>query len=738
MISVFGIRHHGPGSARSVRGALESLHPDIVLVEGPPDADGLIPHAAHKEMIPPVALLVYRPDQPLQAVYYPFTKFSPEWQAIQYALAAKIPVRFMDLPQANRFSADDGNLPEITELDAERHVPVDPFSWIAEAAGYTDGERWWEHFVEQRREGLDVFQGIVELMSALREETEKLPASDRDEQNILREASMRTIIRAAQAEGYQNIAVVCGAWHSPKLQHLEHFKEDAKLLKGLPKTQVSATWVPWTYNRLTRSSGYGAGIESPGWYEHLWETQTAIVEQWMVKVSHAMREEDLGISPAHAIEATRLAETLASLRESPLPGLTELNEVVRAVFCFGDDVPLRLVHEKLIVGTRMGKVPSTTPSVPLQLDLLAAQKRTRLEPSASPETLDLDLRKPLLLERSQLLHRLNVLGIPWGKLASARGAKGTFHEIWQIEWKPEFAVNVIEASLWGNTVLEATVNKIESDASKTTELPVLTRLVEFALLADLPNSIPALMTIIQKAAATSGDVSHLMQALPHLANVLRYGNVRRTDTSMVKQVVDELITRICIGLPAACSALNDDAAQGFFEHINAVQSAVGILQDDSHTQAWINALEQLASQDGVHGLLRGRACRLLFDRSTADGDTAGKMSLALSPGTPVPQAAAWVQGFLHGSGLALIHHAALWQLINQWVMSLAGETFISVLPLLRRTFSTFPAGERRQIGELAKSGGQAEVLHGNDHLDMSRVEKVLPLLIKILGKREAS
>jgi Family of unknown function (DUF5682) len=735
MISVFGIRHHGPGSARSLQQTLESLRPDIVLVEGPPDADELIPLAAHREMTLPVALLIYLPDQPQHAVYYPFTEFSPEWQAIQFALAKKIPVRFMDLPQANQLSANGKKTPGIKESEIESQKPEDPFTWIAEASGYTDGERWWEHFVEQRRESRDVFQGILELMSALREEMEKTSALDKDD-NALREASMRTIIRAAQAEGFQNIAVVCGAWHAPKLLQPENFKKDARLLKGLTSTQVSATWVPWTYNRLTRISGYGAGIESPGWYEHIWETKTAIVEKWMVKVAHAMRAEDLGISPAHAIEATRLAETLAALRESPLPGLMELNEVVRAVFCFGDDAPLRLVHEKLIVGTRMGKVPPNAPSVPLQLDLFAAQKRTRLEPSASPETLDLDLRKPLLLERSRLLHRLNVLGIPWGQLATTRGAKGTFRELWQIEWKPEFAVNVIEASLWGNTVLDAAANKIEADAHNTNELPALTRLVESALLADLANSIPGLMGTIQKVAATSGDISHLMQALPPLANVLRYGNVRQTDTSMIRQVVDELMARICIGLPSACSALSDDAAGQFFEHINAVQNAVGILQDDSHTQAWLRALEHLASQDGVHGLIRGRACRLLFDRSRADGDTARQMSLALSPGTPTSQAAAWVQGFLHGSGLALIHHASLWQLVNQWVLSLSNETFISILPLLRRTFSTFPAGERRQIGELAKTGGQVAILQGENHLDISRVEKVLPLLIKILGEQQ--
>src|SRR6476469_7676014 len=101
-VHIFGIRHHGPGSARSVRQVLKELRPDCVLVEGPPDADDLLPLLIHKEMKPPVALLVYAADRPSEAVYYPFAAFSPEWQAIHHALKAGVPVRFMDLPQAHQ------------------------------------------------------------------------------------------------------------------------------------------------------------------------------------------------------------------------------------------------------------------------------------------------------------------------------------------------------------------------------------------------------------------------------------------------------------------------------------------------------------------------------------------------------------------------------------------------------------------------------------------------------------
>ena len=744
MISILGIRHHGPGSARSVRAALESLRPDAVLVEGPPDADDLIPLAGQAGTIPPVALLLYVPDAPQQAVYYPFAAFSPEWQALQYALKAKVPVHFMDLPQKYQLvGLGDWELGKPNpgpDLPIPNPQHTDPFALIAEAAGYSDGERWWEHFVEQRRAGTDTtFVGILELMAALRAETEKAPGPGAVH-NRVREASMRNIIRRVQADGYQNIAIICGAWHAPALVDLDTAKEDEKILeahiRAAGTTPVAATWVPWTYDRLARRSGYGAGIDSPGWYEHIWQTQEHLVESWMVRVAHLMRQEDLGISPAHAIEGTRLAETLAALRGRPLAGLPELDEAVQAIFCFGDETPMRLIHEKLVIGVRMGKVPPETPSVPLQRDIAAAQKRTRLEPSPAPESIDLDLRKPLLLERSQLLHRLNIIGIPWGKLQTTRGAKGTFHEIWQIEWKPEFAIAIIEASLWGNTVLDAASAKVTNEAANASELPALTTLVEAALLANLTDAIPSLLGRVEQVAATSSDIPHLMGALPPLANVLRYGNVRRTDTRMVKQVVDELVTRICIGLGPACSALDDDAAQAMFEQINATQNAIGILQDAAHAESWAQTLGLLAAQDGVHGLVRGSACRLLFERAGAANETARQMGLALSPGTPAAQAAAWVQGFLHGSGQALIHHPRLWQMLDEWVLSLPEALFTTLLPLLRRTFSTFATPEKRQIGELARSGGRTLAFAGNDDLDEARAAKSLALVIKILGNQE--
>src|SRR5205085_2296582 len=213
--------------------ALERLVPDVLLVEGPPDAQALIPLAIVPEMKPPVALVVYPPDRPGLGVFYPFAAFSPEWNVIRYALERGIPVRFCDM-------------------------------------------------------------------------------------------------RQARGDGFSRIAVVCGAWHGPALETLPPRKKDDALLRGLKRVKVDATWVPWTASRLTYVSGYGAGVESPAWYRHLWETNGDLTA-WLVAAARLLRSEDLDASPAQVVDAVRLAEALAALRDRPQPSLSEVTEATLSV-----------------------------------------------------------------------------------------------------------------------------------------------------------------------------------------------------------------------------------------------------------------------------------------------------------------------------------------------------------------------------------------------------------------------
>ncbi|HEY1107024.1 MAG TPA: DUF5682 family protein, partial [Opitutaceae bacterium] len=342
-LRILGIRHHGPGCARSVVEALEAQPPAAVLIEGPPEADELIAAAALEGMTPPIALLIHRADDPKQAVFYPFAEFSPEWQAIRWALARGVPVKFMDFPWVHRFALRDEPpaTPETAPAPAEPEEPVvdieirrDPLSVLAQADGYQDSERWWNDRVEERGDPAGMFTAILEAMTAVRTEL-ALPESREERQ---REAWMRRVIRETQREVLGEITVVCGAWHAPVLANPPKVSADNEVLKGLPKCKVGATWVPWTFQRLCFASGYGAGIASPGWYEHLWKHRRdpQLTARWLARVSRLLRSRDLDASTAQVIDGVRLAEHLAAFRGRAIPGLAELNEAALAVFCHGD------------------------------------------------------------------------------------------------------------------------------------------------------------------------------------------------------------------------------------------------------------------------------------------------------------------------------------------------------------------------------------------------------------------
>jgi len=727
VIELFGIRHHGPGSARSLRQALGELGPDVVLIEGPPEADGLVELARDAQMQPPVALLGYVPGEPRTAAFWPFAVFSPEWQAIRYALGAGIPVRFCDLPAAHQLAMAD-------RRDRPR---TDPVGDLATAAGYDDPERWWEDVVEHVP-GPAVFAALAEAIGVLRAED---PGPD--PRDAVREAHMRKALRRTVKDGYQRIAVVCGAWHVPALSDLPAAAADDRLLRGLPKVKATFTWIPWTYGRLAYTSGYGAGIRSPGWYDHLFSSGGQPIERWLAKAAAVLRDEGVPASSAHVIESVRLADALAALRGRPLAGLEEVTEAARAVLCEGSDVLIALIQRRLVVGERLGTVPAATPMVPLQRDLHDQQRSLRLRPEANPRDYDLDLRKPNDLARSHLLHRLTLLGVRWGMPQQGRTRNiGTFRESWQLTWRPELDLALIEASMWGSTVAAAAAQRARSLAGEATALANLTALVERCLLADLGDALPDVLAAVRDRAALEGDVSQLMAALPALVRAARYGDVRGTDPGRLGEVAVEMITRICAGLPAAVTSLDEMAERVMRDRVDAVHSATGLLADAGSRTRWLDTLMRVAPR--CPPLISGRLTRLLLDagRLTAD-DVATRMSRELSAAAPAAAAAGWAEGFLAGSGLLLLHDDKLLSLADGWLAGLTADGFAAVLPALRRTFGEFEPPERRAIGDKAArldgSGRPpAPAVSADDDLDQDRAAIAVRAVATILGLRAAA
>ncbi len=779
-LGLFGIRHHGPGSARSLLAALADLDPAIVLIEGPADASGLLHYAALPDMVPPLALLVHAEAEPANAVFYPFAAYSPEWQAIRWALTYGRTVRFIDLPGENKLAlqaaiiaeAKGDGLPEETEWPVEpdlageagadtatandpaEAIRRDPLGYLAAVAGYDDGEAWWNALIEQSANEPAVFAAIESAMSELRSHTDSSgprmsAAGGTDDQ---REAHMRLAIAAAVKQTDGPVAVVCGAWHVPALRQKRKPADDRALIKGMPRIKVAATWIPWTDTRLAAASGYGAGVASPGWYAHLWNefgadghsgrfTIRGFTARWQVRVASLLRDKGRPASTASVIDAARLAEALAGIRDLAMPGLEEMRAASLSALCFGEPAPMALIESELVIGRGVGRIDEGVPQMPLAGDLARWQKRLKLKPEALDREISLDLRSESGLAKSLLLHRLTMIKVPWGTLTDTRSSRGTFRENWILRWEPEFSVALAEALVYGTTIEQAAGNAAIEEARAAGSLAGISDIVRGCLLAGLDEAARQTIALLQERAVATSDVAALAGAVPPLATILRYGTARAMPIEELRLLVVSLAEAVCAGLVHACRRLQPPEAESLRQALVGLDQALTLLDRAATTDAWQRSLAALADDGEGDQLLRGFAVRALYDRAALDAKaTGGYLSRGLSRSVPPAEAGRWLEGFLGQAGQVLLHDAELRGVVGDWLAGLDEDIFMSTLPMLRRAFTSLDASERRRLLDevvkepVVRRESDGSTTHSADAGALAPgFVAALPLLLTILG-----
>lgn len=165
--------------------------------------------------------------------------------------------------------------------------------------------------------------------------------------------------------------------------------------------------------------------------------------------------------------------------------------------------------------------------------------------------------------------------------------------------------------------------------------------------------------------------------------------------------------------------------------------AMATLNDSEMSDMWKEFIRQMQHTAHVHPLLSGYASRLMYDKGEiAPEAMQHTLSFYSSVGNSPSDMAYWFKGFLRSSGSILLLDDKLWDLINTWVCGLEEETFMELLPILRRTFSEFTSPERRKLGEKAKYYQSTDTTvavpfatgyHAED------ASQVVPLVCRLLG-----
>ncbi|MEZ6073677.1 MAG: DUF5682 family protein [Pirellulales bacterium] len=305
------------------------------------------------------------------------------------------------------------------------------------------------------------------------------------------------------------------------------------------------------------------------------------------------------------------------------------------------------------------------------------------------------------LFRSTLLHRLNALNVPWGRLNAPGRSRGTFRERWVLNWEPEYAVALVENLVYGATIEQAAAGRIVARVQVSTKLGELSNLVFEALTAQLPQAAATVSGALEHRAGQATDCLELLSALPPIADVLRYGKAREFDTAQMSLLFHRIAVGASLALHHASRGLDDEAATILRQSIRDADRALQLVESSS-LEVWLNALQEVVSDDQATSLVAGQAARLLYEGEYMTSQQAvDVLARKLSPGTSTSEAAGFFEGFLEGAGNRLIHDQQLRRCVSEWIMVLDYQTFVESLPLFRRVFANMDSMERRRLLDAA-------------------------------------
>ena len=710
----FGIRHLSPAGAYHLRRLLDEREPELILVEGPSDFTALLGDIAGAETKPPIAVMAYTKESPIRTILYPFAEYSPEYQAVLWAKDHGVPCRFIDLPSGVFLGIQRPVTETTLSDDSEKQGSGDVYRLLDSQCGESGHEAFWEYTMEHSQTPEEYMAGAAVFGEELRSLT---AGNDSDWPEILvREAYMRRQIARAAAEGFapERTVVVTGAYHTAGLLSDAPAMTDKERGK-LPAVECSVTLMPYSYYRLSSRSGYGAGNKAPFYYGMVWRSfleqdRELALYTYLTSISTYQREHGFMVSSAEVIEAVELSKSVAALGGHSLPALCDLRDAAVTCMGHGHFSEIALAAAATEIGTVTGSLPQGVSRTSLQDDFYRNLRDLKLEKYRSEvaESISLDLRENLNvkseaaafrdLNRSFFLHRLRVLNVGFGTLQPLRQEDATWAEAWTLKWTPEVEIELVEATLKGDTVTGAASFSMRERAREATEISAAAKLLEESYLCGMPEMVAYITDILQHLAADSSALTDLAVSAESISVVMRFGDIRRLDSSPLVPVLEQIFLRACLLLVSACFC-DDPAAEQIVRSVDRLNS-VCLHHDFLDEERFVRLMEEIASRDDINTRISGFCTAVLLERGRMQDEELGReVKRRLSKGIPAELGAGWFAGLSKKNRYALIARLSLWKELSSYLDTLDEEEFKRALLFLRRAFSDFTPGEKADVAE---------------------------------------
>ncbi|MER7371912.1 DUF5682 family protein [Streptomyces lanatus] len=723
-----GVRHHSPACARLVGGAIEELRPAYVLVEGPADMNDRLDELLLGHELPVAVFSHYRDETRVATSWTPLCDYSPEWVALREGRASGAEVRFIDLPSWHPAFAERADRRTNRYADAEARY--------AEAT-----ERLCAHFAVDSVDAL--WDGLFEITES--ETTEpggddlqaRLDAyfelvrgdAEADSGDRAREEYMASWVRAALAHaGERPVLVVTGGFHQPALRALSRQRDDWSdgseewpEIPAPPPGAIGGSFlVPYSFRQLDAFAGYQSGMPSPGYYQQLWEEGPQAAAQGLLRtVAERLRTRGIPASTAPLIAARGLAQGLALMRGHAYETRVDVLDGLAGALISDDlDQPLPWTgrgtlgagsHPVVVemvaacTGGTEGRLHPDTPLPPLVHDVAEQLARLGLADRDRPFTVD--LTDPDGLARSQVLHRLRVLGIPgFTRLSGpADGADPVFAERWEPHPAGGREAALIEAGAYGARLDEAaSVALGERARSAGTEAAPLAGLLFDAVLCGVG---PLCDELLEALAAQVGQVPELGpvgEVLTAALGLWRHDRVfgvarGRLLGSVVAGAADRVFW-LAEGLHGG-PGVDLARLRALAAARDALLHAPELLSVTREAAA--EAAARIGRDRRAPADLRGAAFGLRWALGVPDDPATAVQALA---STAADSLGDWLAGLFalareEVTAGATADGEPLIDVLDGIVSAMTEGDFITGLPALRQAFAFFPPRERERIAE---------------------------------------
>lgn len=764
-IILLPVRHHSPACAWHVKRMLEKLAPSVILVEGPENANPLIPVMVHEDTLAPFAIY-YSYHDTLARIseekehyrcYYPFLDYSPELAALKTGERLKIETAFVDLPYGDILAASRQGR-GLLKKDEEKNNYNDDYllsrnqylKQLCEKTGLRSFDEFWEKYFELNgiaEESEDWFSHLLTYCRLARENT---PMESMEEDGCLaREGHMaaRILEYAKKVSGEGTVAVVTGGFHTPGLKELLE-QEGAGGLDGspdaflkIPEKDQGVYLMPYSMEAADALNGYASGMPYTGFYQKIWEglQESAqspygdAVLDMIVSAGKETRRKEGYLSTYDEICACSMARGLAELRGKREPGAYELLDAVLSSFVKGEytvasDTPMRILR-KHMTGNGVGALCSQA-NVPPIIHDFEAQCRSfgwKIKSTLETEvTLSIFSNKKHRQE-SMFFNRMLFL-----KTAFARKVKGPnlqlkkdknlMREIWKYKWNAQVNSALIDVSVYGATIEEAAAGLVGEELKKELNARDSALLLTHVFEMGLTEQLRLTFDRVHELMLTDTSFYSLAEAVKSLMMMEELESLYETRMEFGELI--HLGCRKLITLLPSMTRIKDEDLTQCMDALKLLYQITGRNQDQygQERESYYEALDKMNEDNEIHSGLSGCIHGILYGsgRETAEQVEMVCRGYLLGTKEQLLHTAQFFKGLFYTARDLVFIGEEFLKMLDEFFGRVSEEEFMELLPELRMAFAYFTP---REIDKIAAG---AAGLHGKGREDLMEGQEVLP------------